>query len=147
MFEFLLLTLPPWFFAVGVAVVVPNLFDLLAFVTALTTPAISLGFPAVCFYYYFSPQEDLFTPPMLFDNPFRTSTDSGTDSEGAEGKQAISDGVERESWANRGLRTCSVAERQLCLGCFVSFLGAFATCMVGAIGQVGRIQMQQLAQW
>jgi hypothetical protein len=130
--EFLLLTLPPWLFALSVAVVVPNLFDLLAFVTAFTTPAISMGFPAACFYCYFNPDAALSTPLFL-------SVDGGTQDE-AQSKGA---GGERGSWANRarGLRTCSSVEHRLCIACFVTFIGAFLTCMVGAIGQVA------IAEW
>ena len=47
--EFFLASLPSWIFAVALALTLPNLFDMLAFATALTTPWATMVFPAVCF--------------------------------------------------------------------------------------------------
>jgi len=50
--QFFLSSLPSWIFAVGLALTLPNLFDMLAFATALTTPWATMVFPAVCFISY-----------------------------------------------------------------------------------------------
>lgn len=118
-FENFLVTLPPWFVALIVAVFVPNLFDLLAFVTALTVPIMCQIYPSVCFYYYF----------------IANRAGAGTERGGAEQVDRKRDPAEVIG-IPQAPRSVTRMEKVQCLCCFVIGVGGFCFCMVGAIGQV-----------
>eukprot|EP00756_Hemistasia_phaeocysticola_P004908 Hpha_TRINITY_DN13073_c0_g1::TRINITY_DN13073_c0_g1_i1::g.68715::m.68715 len=51
--RYLLATIPSWLFGLAASLLVPGLFDMLAFTTCLTVPQACCMYPAACYYRYF----------------------------------------------------------------------------------------------
>lgn len=80
--EFFLASLPSWIFAVALALTLPNLFDMLAFATALTTPWATMVFPAVCFL-SFAKQRSILPTSTSYEDSLLSSKLSSGEEEGA----------------------------------------------------------------
>lgn len=51
--RYLFATIPSWLFGLAASLLVPGLFDMLAFTTCLTVPQACCCYPAICYYRYF----------------------------------------------------------------------------------------------
>ena len=130
--EFFLASLPSWIFAVALALTLPNLFDMLAFATALTTPWATMVFPAVCFL-SFSRQRSILPTSSTYEDSLLSSKLSSEEEEEHSGRRIALIDIDDDVVNDDEVQTYEIVAAYFALT--VGILSGIL-CLVAAVGQV-----------
>lgn len=143
---FFLSSLPSWTLALFLAVTIPNLFDMLAFATALTTPYATMVYPACCYLAYAQRariKADEREEPLMLSSKFSGADEEcGKYDDGAKADTGVTKADEARvvllSGQSDRLENDEVFYRKVAAWfCLVVGILSGVICMAAAVGQVG----------